>query len=152
MSKTRQPESKKSHDLQNATDAPQLRLVRDKPLDEVGPYKFERRQEYRWTTSGQVTFVDYGQPQDRTADLPSMDQAQKRIGSLQLRDVSGHGVGVWSQRALPMGSRVAVFFPPRGNQPGCDRLGKVVRCMPERMMGQGFEIGLVLDDTMIHAA
>lgn len=133
-------------------ETPELKLVRDKPLDEVGPYRFERRREHRWSTSGQVTFVDYGRPSDDPATLPAMTEAQKRIGSLQMRDVSAGGVGVWSQRALPLGSRVAVYFPPRGNQAGYDRMGKVVRCQNDATLGQGFEIGLELDETMIHAA
>ncbi|MEM7576997.1 MAG: PilZ domain-containing protein [Planctomycetota bacterium] len=134
------------------TDQPELKLVRDKPLDEVGPYKFERRREHRWNTAGQVTFVDYGQPDDDRTQPPAMTEAQKRIGSLQLRDLSTGGIGVWSQRALPLGSQVAVFFPPRGNQPGYDRMGTVVRCESDTALGQGFEIGMKMDETMVHAA
>ncbi len=128
-----------------AADQPTLRLVRDKPLDEVGPYKFERRRQPRWATSGRVTIVNYGQEEPGRASVES-----KRIGSLQLFDLSATGVGAWAQHEMPVGSRVAVFFPPRGTQQGFDRYGTVVRC--EHHPHQGFDIGVQLDAQFVNAA
>lgn len=130
---------------EHAADQPTLRLVKDKPLDEVGPYRFERRLKPRWSTSGQVTIVNYG---NEEPGKPSNEQ--KRIGSLQLFDMSATGVGAWSQSEMPVGSQVAVFFPPRGNQAGFDRYGTVVRC--EHHPHQGWDIGVQLDAQFVNAA
>lgn len=124
-------------------DAPALRLVTDKPLDEVGPFRFERRRQPRWKTGGRVTVVNYG-------DDSAGQEANKQIGSVQLYDMSAAGVGAWSQQRVPVGSRIAVFFPPHGSQRGFDRYGKVVRCEPDG--NGGFDLGVELELHVQHAA
>ena len=127
-----------------ATDAPALRLVRDKPLDEVGPFRFERRQRDRWSASGRVTVVNYGDISDRQR------ASNKRIGSLQLLDLSSNGVGAWSQEPVEVGSRIAVFFPERGADGGFDRYGTVRRCQPDG--NGGYTVGVELEMHVQHAA
>ena len=122
-------------------DQPSLKLVTDKPLDEVGPYKFERRQRPRWSTSGRVTVLQYG----RDAD----EDTQRRIGSLQLVDMSSDGVGAWSAEPIGEGTKLGVFFPPNGSQKGFDLFGKVVRCVARE---QGYDIGVQLEVQQASAA
>lgn len=122
-------------------DQPDLKLVTDQALDDVGPYKFERRQRPRWSTSGRVTVLQYGRDEDR--------DAARRIGSLQLRDMSSHGVGAWSDEPIETGTKIGVFFPPHGPEKGFDLFGKVVRCAST---DQGYSIGVQLDVQATSAA
>ena len=87
--------------------------------------------------------VSYGNedPDDPASpDTPG----NKRIGSLQLIDLSVTGMGAWSQAPLPVGSHIAIFFPQRGSEHGFDRFGKVVRCEPSHDQ-QGYDLGLELE-------
>lgn len=80
---------------------------------------FERRRANRRRASGRVTAV-YQQPGDT--------EGPQRLITLQLNDLSDTGVGATAQEPVAIGSRVTLFFPPHGNEPGFDLTGTVVRC------------------------
>ena len=113
-----------------------LRLVTDKPAEDVGPFKFERRQQARWQTSGRITFVRYG---DGADEHMSASRSLGQIGSLELLDASEGGVGAWSPTPLPEGSLLSMFIPGDGQESGADRFGTVRRCQAK---DGGFEIGI----------
>ena len=127
-------------------EAPALRLVTDKPIDEVGPFKFERRLQARWQTAGRVTFVRYGDGQDGHMS-PARSLGQ--IGSLELIDASEGGVGAWSPTPLPEGSHLSMFIPGQGGEPGVDRFGTVRQC---RASDGGFLIGVEVQALRLSAA
>jgi hypothetical protein len=96
----------------------------------------DRRRSPRRTVTGRVTTLSRGlggQPE------------QKRISSLQLRDMSDAGVGALADQPLDVGGRVALFFPPHGNAPGFDLYGTVVRCHRE---GACHSVGIQLDQSI----
>ncbi|MFI4861516.1 MAG: PilZ domain-containing protein [Phycisphaerales bacterium JB063] len=80
---------------------------------------FERRRAARRRASGKVTAV-YQATTD--ADGP------QRLITLQLNDLSDTGVGVTAPEPISVGSKITLFFPPHGNEPGFDLSGSVVRC------------------------
>ena len=123
-----------------------LRLVTDKPLEEVDPYKFERRRQARWRTAGRITFVRYGDGED---DHQSSAKSLGQIGSLELLDASEGGVGAWSPTPLPEGAMLSMFIPGEGGEAGTDRFGTVRRCMAK---DGGFEIGIQVAQQRLSAA
>jgi hypothetical protein len=132
---------------------PSLKLVKDKPLEEVGPYKFNRRSAPRWTCSGRVTAVLYGAEHGRNAEetsdlLPTGGVG--RITSLQLLDQSARGAGCWSHDPMPIGSKVVMFFPPHGPEKGFDMTGRVMRC--DGSAPEGFHVGIALEVSATAAA
>lgn len=133
---------------QDAADsgAPTLRLVRDKPAEDVGPFKFERRQGSRWQTAGRVTFVRYGDGED---EHMSASRSLGQIGSLELVDASEGGVGAWSPTSLPEGARLSMFIPGSPGEQGVDRFGTVRRCVPA---DGGFLIGVEIVEARLSAA
>ncbi|XAL99971.1 PilZ domain-containing protein [Phycisphaeraceae bacterium D3-23] len=80
---------------------------------------FERRRATRRRASGKVTAV-YQAATD--SDGP------QRLITLQLNDLSDTGVGVTAPEPISVGSKITLFFPPHGNEPGFDLSGTVVRC------------------------
>lgn len=123
-----------------------LRLVADKPIEEVDPYKFERRRQARWQTAGRVTYVRYGDGQDGHRDAA---KSLGQIGSLELLDASEGGVGAWSPTPLPEGATLSMFIPGEAGEPGADRFGTVRRC--EARDG-GFEVGIQVAAQRLSAA
>lgn len=95
-----------------------LRLTTDDSKNSDALF-FERRRATRRRTSGRVTAV-YQQAAD--ADGP------QRLLTLQLNDLSDTGVGATATEPVSVGSRITLFFPPHGNEPGFDLSGTVVRC------------------------
>jgi hypothetical protein len=78
-----------------------------------------------------------------TLDAGGHDQPrQKRISSIQLKDMSDAGVGALADEPIDAGTRLALFFPPHGNAPGFDLYGTVVRC---QRAGARHVIGIALD-------
>lgn len=80
---------------------------------------FERRRHPRHRARGQVTAV-IREPGD--ADAPA------KMLTLDLIDQSDSGLGAATTQPIPVGSRITVFFPPHGPEPGFDLAGEVVRC------------------------
>lgn len=80
---------------------------------------FERRRHPRHRTRGQVTAVI------REA---GNDQGSAKMLTLELLDQSIGGLGVATTEPVAVGSRITVFFPSHGHEPGFDLLGEVVRC------------------------
>lgn len=135
--------------IDEATDEPQahtLRLVTDKPAEDVGPFKFERRQQSRWQAAGRITFVRYGDGEDNHM---SSSRSLGQIGSLELIDASEGGVGAWSPTPLPEGSRLSMFIPGGPGEAGVDRFGTVRQC---RASDGGFLIGVEVADQRMSAA
>ncbi|MEM9415905.1 MAG: PilZ domain-containing protein [Planctomycetota bacterium] len=95
-----------------------LRLTTDDSADSDALF-FERRQATRRRASGKVTAV-YQTSADR--------EAPQRLITLQLNDLSDTGVGVTSPEPISVGSRITLFFPPHGSEPGFDLTGTIVRC------------------------
>lgn len=81
---------------------------------------FERRRHPRRPARGQVTAVirQPGAHEDDPAKMLTLD----------LIDLSDSGVGASATEPIPVGSRITVFFPPHGPEPGFDLAGEVVRC------------------------
>ena len=95
-----------------------LRLTTDDSANSDALY-FERRRATRRRTSGKVTAV-YQAATDQ--DGP------QRLITLQLNDLSDTGVGVTAPDPISVGSKITLFFPSHGNEPGFDLAGTVVRC------------------------
>ena len=100
----------------------------------------ERRRSTRHTVTGRVTAVSSNEPDS---------DARGRICSLQLVDLSDHGIGAIAQEPVTVGTHICVFFPPHGPERGFDLYGTVVRCTPRDW---GHEIGIDLDTRPRRAA
>lgn len=96
---------------------------------------FERRRHPRRQASGQVSAV-VRQPGHKPDDPAKML-------TLDLIDLSDGGIGAVSQEPLAVGSRITVFFPPHGAEPGFDLAGEVVRCHAKE---DRHRIGIALDE------
>jgi hypothetical protein len=110
---------------------PILKLV---DPDQYPPESFlmERRQNLRHPTTGHVTAVACGNPNDDA-------EATKRICSLEMLNLSDIGLGAIVDEPVEIGSRISVFFPPHGPEQGFDVYGTVVRCIGR---DAGHEIGV----------
>ncbi len=102
-------------------------------LEDHDGYRLERRDSNRHALSGRVTALQTRQWEQG---------AGKRICSLQLSDMSDRGMGVLTQEAMELGSRISIFFPPHGAERGFDMIGRVVRCIPRV---NGHEVGIRLE-------
>ena len=80
---------------------------------------FERRRHPRHRASGQVTAV---------IREPGNEDGPAKMLTLDLIDQSVGGLGVTTAQPVAVGSRITVFFPPHGAEPGFDLVGEVVRC------------------------
>ena len=109
---------------------PDLRLAT--PQDAPDTLFFERRSAPRRKATGKVTAVcqDIDQP-----------TGPRRMCTLELHDLSDSGVGVRSAQPISVGSKITLFFPPHGNEPGFDLTGNVVRC---RSVEGNHEVGIAL--------
>lgn len=110
---------------------PSLRLVSE--TDVPDSFKFERRLAPRHSLHSRVTAVATNQ--DGQAGNSGS------IGSLELFDQSATGFGAWSDRAIPMGATISLYFPAHGAEQGHDAYGEVVRCVQE---GERWSIGISL--------
>lgn len=111
---------------------PSLKLTPDdQPRD---TYFLERRRSPRRTVAGRVTSVAAG------------PDVARRIGSLQLLNISDCGIGAISQEPVDIGSTIAVFFPPHGAELGFDLYGTVVRCHEGE--DGSYRIGILLRQAM----
>mgnify|MGYP001954800073 FL=1 len=99
------------------SQAQPLRLTPDE--SEKDSLFFERRRANRRRASGRVTAV---------VQQPGDTEGPQRLITLLLNDLSDTGVGATAQEPVSVGSRVTLFFPPHGNEPGFDLTGSVVRC------------------------
>lgn len=97
---------------------------------------FERRRHPRRRARGQVTAVI------REPDAHQDDPA--RMLTLDLIDISDSGIGAASTQPAAVGSRITVFFPPHGYEPGFDLVGEVVRCHSN---DDRHVIGIALDES-----
>lgn len=97
---------------------------------------FERRRSPRRKAAGQVTAVvrDPGADRDDPAKMVTLD----------LIDQSDTGLGVAAPQPIAVGSRITVFFPPHGPEPGFDLAGEVVRCVSR---DNRHTIGIALEET-----
>ena len=96
---------------------------------------FERRRHPRRQARGQVTAVIRHPGADQ--DDPS------KMLTIDLMDLSEGGIGAVSQEPIAIGSRITVFFPPHGPEPGFDLAGEVVRCRSKDSLHR---IGIALDE------
>lgn len=96
---------------------------------------FERRRHPRRKASGQVTAV-IRQPGVGN-DGPS------KMLTFDLIDISDSGIGLCSSEPIDTGSRITVFFPPHGAEPGFDLAGEVVRCQSN---DDRHIVGIALDE------
>lgn len=80
---------------------------------------FERRRHPRHRASGQVTAV---------IREPGNEDGPAKMLTLDLIDQSIGGLGAATTQPVAVGSRITVFFPPHGSEPGFDLVGEVVRC------------------------
>ncbi|MEM7625385.1 MAG: PilZ domain-containing protein [Planctomycetota bacterium] len=124
---------------------PTLRLVTE--TDRVpDSFKFERRREPRHRLYARVTAV--ARPDRSSGDAGSMGDEAGQICALELVDQSASGLGAWSIEPVGIGSRVTVFFPAHGAEPGFNMVGRVVRCAPAQ---GGYSIGLQIESQMAAA-
>ena len=93
-------------------------------------FRLERRRSVRHSTSGCVTALNKG------TDLTTHTN---RICTLQLVDISDHGLGAITQDPLEIGSQISIFFPSHGADWGFDLHGQIVRCVNRE---QGHEVGI----------
>ncbi|HYO09585.1 MAG TPA: PilZ domain-containing protein [Tepidisphaeraceae bacterium] len=73
----------------------------------------------------------------------SVDARQQPQLSFMLKDVSIGGLGAMSDRPVPRGERITVFFPPQGPARGWDAYGRIVRCDPSP--AGGYRIAVAFD-------
>ncbi|MEO1236733.1 MAG: PilZ domain-containing protein [Planctomycetota bacterium] len=105
-------------------------------------FKFEQRREPRHKLYARVTAVAHAD------EVGSEDGAAGQICAMELVDQSNSGLGAWSVEPVAVGSRVTVFFPAHGNEPGFNQVGRVVRCSPHN---GGHSIGLRVESQMAAA-
>lgn len=113
-----------------------LRLSNDSVAVISDTLYFERRRHPRRKAAGQVTAVI------REPDADKDDPA--KMLTLDLVDLSDGGIGASSLQPITVGSRITVFFPPHGPEPGFDLAGEVVRCVSRDNL---HTIGVALDET-----
>jgi hypothetical protein len=106
----------------------QLKLTSSKPAPDS--YVLERRTTVRRRTSGQVTAM---------VTSHNGGDSVNRICSFELRDMSDRGIGVWSYDDMLADSRVTIYFPPHGGDPGFDMQGRIVRSVAR---DSGYEVGI----------
>lgn len=124
---------------------PDLRLVTE--TDRVpDSFKFEQRRESRHSLYARVTAV--AQPDFTPGEADHSRGEAGQICALELVDQSASGLGAWSVEPVSMGSRVTVFFPAHGSEPGFNAVGRVVRCVKAE---GGYRIGLLLQSQMAAA-
>lgn len=95
---------------------------------------FERRKHPRQRARGQVTAV---------VREPGTEDGPAKMLTLELVDQSVGGLGVVTTEPVPVGSRITVFFPPHGPEPGFDLVGQVVRC---RTNSNRHTLGILLSE------
>ena len=113
------------------SSSPNLKLV-DPDRPNSDSILLERREAPRHRIHGHVTAILH-----RTGD----DGAHHQICSVEMRNISDTGVGVWATRPLELGADITVVFPSHGPDRGFDLFGHVVRCRPS---GEGYELGVEL--------
>ena len=124
---------------------PELRLVSE--TDRVpDSFKFERRREPRHRLYARVTAV--ARPERRLGEVDHSRGEAGQICALELVDQSASGLGAWSVEPVSLGSRVTIFFPAHGSEPGFNSVGRVVRCVRAQ---DGYSIGLQLESQMAAA-
>lgn len=101
---------------------------------------FERRQHPRHRTAGQVSAV---------IREPGNDQGPAKMLTLDLIDQSAGGLGAKTTEPVMVGSKITIFFPPHGNEPGFDLVGNVVRC---RSNANQHTLGILLSEPNAKAA
>ncbi|MEE9405456.1 MAG: PilZ domain-containing protein [Algisphaera sp.] len=119
-------------------NTPALKLVTDTEIPDS--YKFERRRAPRHSMNAHVTAVA------RHED--PANGCSGSICSIELVDSSATGLGGYSHQPLPLGARVAVFFPSHGPDAGYDAVGRVVRSVKD---GDQWSIGLHLEQAQAAA-
>jgi hypothetical protein len=98
-----------------------LRLI-DHAAENPDSLYFERRTSPRRPISGAVSAIV------REAE-EGIENGAGRMLALKLRDISEGGIGATAQQPVAVGSRITLFFPPHGTEPGFDRVGTVIRCL-----------------------
>lgn len=96
---------------------------------------FERRRHPRRRAAGQVSAV---------IREPGNDDGPAKMITLELIDQSESGIGAATSQPLAVGTRITVFFPPHGAEPGFDLVGEVVRCHSK---DDRHRIGIALGET-----
>lgn len=117
--------------MKHAMNPPTLRLVSE--TDVPDSFKFERRLAPRHSLHSRVTAVALNEG--------AQPGCPGSIGSLELFDQSSTGFGAWSDRAIPMGAKIALYFPAHGRDQGHDAYGEVVRSVKQ---GDRWSIGINL--------
>lgn len=95
---------------------------------------FERRRHPRHRARGQVTAV---------VREPGQEDGPAKMVTVELSDQSSSGLGVVTTEPVAVGSKITVFFPPHGPEPGFDLLGEVVRC---RSNSNRHTLGILLSE------
>ncbi|MEM9021750.1 MAG: PilZ domain-containing protein [Planctomycetota bacterium] len=114
-----------------------LRLF-DPAAEQPDTLYFERRATPRRSIGGSVSAIV------REPGHNDESEGAGRMCALKLRDISDGGIGAVAQESIAVGSRITVFFPPHGAEPGFDRVGSVVRC---RSIDNRHDIGVSLEST-----
>lgn len=131
-------------------DSHTLRLVRDRAVEpeEIGPFKLERRRAPRWTTAGHATAMVTPDAADLLNRHASADRhtaapdAARKLCGVHLVDRSATGLGCWSPTAFDPATRITIFVPASGDEPGAQLVGHVARCKPSA--DGGFTVGVRL--------
>ncbi len=101
--------------------------------DKTVSLKFDRRRDIRYPVSGQITIL-------RCDHDPEV--YQHPVAAMQLSDMSDGGLAATSDTTLSRNERVTVYFPPKGDDPGFDLYGHIVRCIPAQ---NGYAIAIQFD-------
>lgn len=112
-----------------------LRLIDSRDENPDALY-FERRASTRRPIGGSVSAIVREPGHDET-----QDGAGKML-ALKLRDISDGGIGATAQQPVAVGSRITVFFPPHGAEPGFDLVGTIIRC---RSVDNRHDLGVALE-------
>jgi len=122
---------------------PSFRLVKDQPVVDVGPIKFERRRAPRHDVVGRVTI--YGLA-DNGPDQPP----HAHISWLDLHNRSALGLAGTTRTRFATQTTVTVVLPPDHFTTGGPHAATVARCDDN---GDGtFTLGLELTPERTHAA
>lgn len=101
---------------------------------------FERRRHPRHRAAGQVSAV---------IREPGNEDGPAKMLTLDLVDQSAGGLGATTTEPVMVGSKITVFFPPHGAEPGFDLIGQVVRC---RSNANRHTLGILLSEPNAKAA
>lgn len=108
-------------------------------------YRLDRRAALRHPVADHVTAI-------RRSAGP--EAAGHPLCALHLRNISATGLAAVCPTDLPVNEKLAIVFPPHGNERGIELTGRVVRCRPVKNIAEhvtdahrlsGYELAITFD-------